>query len=191
MWKKVVCAAVLMGTACGAAFRGGTDGVWLDVPFVAQTKDGCGAATLAMVMQYWERHEGQGMEPAADPQRILRALLGRRAHGIYASAMVNYLRAHGYRAFAFTGDWAMVEEHLRRGRPLIAAVRPEGSHALHYVVMAGVEPERKIVLVNDPERRKLMQVEETEFEREWKATGHWTLLAVPENGLAVPASGAR
>jgi len=26
--------------------------VWLDVPFVKQEKDGCGAASIAMVMQY-------------------------------------------------------------------------------------------------------------------------------------------
>lgn len=182
MLRKLVCAVMLMGAACGAAFAGGTDGVWLDVPFVAQTKDGCGAATLAMVMQYWEHHEGQSMEPAADPERILHALFRKRAHGIYASAMVDYLKTHGYRAFAFAGDWAMVEKHLRQGRPLIAAVRPEGSHALHYVVVAGVEPKDHIVLVNDPEQRKLMKVDETEFEREWKATGHWTLLAVPAGG---------
>ena len=30
-------------------------GVWLDVPFVRQEKDGCGAASIAMVMQYWQR----------------------------------------------------------------------------------------------------------------------------------------
>jgi ABC-type bacteriocin/lantibiotic exporter with double-glycine peptidase domain len=179
MLKKLVCAAMLMGAACGAGFAGGAGGVWLDVPFVAQTKDGCGAATLAMVMRYWEHQQGRSMQPAAEPERILDALYAKRAHGIYASAMVEYLEAHGYRAFAFTGDWAMVEDHLRHGRPLIAAVRPEGSHALHYVVVAGVEPERHLILINDPEQRKLMKVGETEFEHEWKATGHWTLLAVP------------
>ncbi len=182
MLRKLVCAALLMGAACGAAIQGGTDGVWLDVPFVAQTKDGCGAATLSMVMQYWAHQEKRSAEPAADAQRILEALYAKRAHGIYASAMVEYLKAHGYRAFAFTGDWAMVADHLQHGRPLIAAVRPEGSRALHYVVVAGVEPDRRIVLVNDPEQRKLMKVNEAEFEHEWKATGHWTLLAVPAEG---------
>lgn len=182
MLRKLVSAALLMGAACGATIAGGTDGVWLDVPFVAQTRDGCGAATLAMVMQYWEHQQGRSVEPAAEAEWILDALYAKRAHGIYASAMVEYLKAHGFRAFAFAGDEAMVEEHVRKGRPLIAAVRPEGSRALHYVVIAGVEPEKHIVLVNDPEQRKLMQVDEAEFEREWKATGRWTLLAVPADG---------
>ncbi|HEV2215250.1 MAG TPA: C39 family peptidase, partial [Terracidiphilus sp.] len=101
MLRQLVSAALLMGAACGAAIQGGTDGVWLDVPFVAQTKDGCGAAALAMVMQYWEHHEGRGLEPDAEADRILQALYAKRAHGIYASAMVEYLKAHGYRAFAF------------------------------------------------------------------------------------------
>ena len=34
-------------------------GVWLDVPFVKQEKDGCGAASIAMVMQYWQAQQGQ------------------------------------------------------------------------------------------------------------------------------------
>ena len=34
-------------------------GVWLDVPFVRQEKNGCGAASIAMVMQYWQRQQGK------------------------------------------------------------------------------------------------------------------------------------
>ena len=30
-----------------------TSGIWLDVPFVPQEKNGCGAAVIAMVMDYW------------------------------------------------------------------------------------------------------------------------------------------
>jgi len=31
----------------------GVPGVWLDVPFVKQEKEGCGSASVAMIMQYW------------------------------------------------------------------------------------------------------------------------------------------
>lgn len=180
--KKHLSVAVLLLSACSATFAQGASGVWLDVPYVAQTKDGCGAASLSMVMQYWEHEQGQRETNAADAGHILHAIYSKHARGIYASAMVHYLKAHGYRAFAFTGDWAMVEDHLQHGRPLIAALRPEGSHALHYVVVAGMEPEQRLILVNDPEQRKLMKVDEAEFDREWKATGYWTLLAVPTGG---------
>ena len=28
-------------------------GVWLDVPFVKQSEDGCGSAAISMLLQYW------------------------------------------------------------------------------------------------------------------------------------------
>jgi hypothetical protein len=37
---------------CGAAPHAEPAGVWLDVPFVSQEKNGCGAASIAMVVRY-------------------------------------------------------------------------------------------------------------------------------------------
>jgi len=34
-------------------------GLWLDVPFVKQEKNGCGSASIAMVMQYWQKQQGR------------------------------------------------------------------------------------------------------------------------------------
>ena len=34
-------------------------GIWLDVPFVKQEKEGCGAASIAMVMQFWQQQQGR------------------------------------------------------------------------------------------------------------------------------------
>ena len=36
------------------------------------------------------------------------------------------------------------------------------------------------VLTNDPAKRKLLKQARTNFEKEWKAAGNWTLLAVPQ-----------
>ena len=33
-------------------------GIWLDVPFVKQSRDGCGAASIDMITQYWSRQQG-------------------------------------------------------------------------------------------------------------------------------------
>ncbi len=116
--------------------------MWLDVPFVAQTKDGCGAASIAMVMQYWERQQGQPMRTEAEPEQILRALYSEPARGIYASAMAHYFQANGFRAFAFPADWIDIERELHYGRPLIVALKPGAS--LHYVVVAGVDQPSKL-----------------------------------------------
>ena len=47
---------------------------WLDVPFVPQSRDGCGAAAIAMVMQYWIRTNLHLDSAAADDSRIYKLL---------------------------------------------------------------------------------------------------------------------
>jgi uncharacterized protein YvpB len=165
--------------ACASALAAGRAGLWLDVPFVAQEKDGCGAAAIAMIMQYWELQQGQPINHEGDPAQIFRVLYSQPAHGIYASAMEGYFQQNGYRAFAFAGDWADLERQLEKGRPLVAALKPSSGSSLHYVVVAGVDEPNHLVLVNDPAQRKLLKVDRDRFEREWNAAGHWLLLAVP------------
>ena len=53
---------------------------------------------------------------------------------------------------------------------------------LHYVVVAGLDWQRGMVLQNDPAGRKLLEQGRSDFETEWKAAGNWTLLAVPQGG---------
>lgn len=174
-------AAVLLPVLCCAALAADAVNIWIDVPFVRQQKDGCGAASIAMVMQYWQQHQGLPANPNAAYDRIQVKLYAPRAHGIYASAMERYFRQNGYRTFAFAGKWSDMERELQSGRPLIAALKPvAGSSELHYVVVVGIDEPDRLILVNDPEQRKLLKEDQTVFARDWKATGNWTLLAVPE-----------
>jgi ABC-type bacteriocin/lantibiotic exporter with double-glycine peptidase domain len=166
---------------CGSLLAAGTSGVWLDVPFVRQEKNGCGAASMAMVMQYWLQQQGR-VSDEADPALIQRALYSRQAQGIYASDIEQYLQQHGFRTFAFHGEWESLKEHLEKGRPLLVALRPSGDAPLHYVVVTGLDWDRGLVMVNDPAARKLLKEERSKFEAEWKATANWTLLAVPQQG---------
>lgn len=155
-------------------------GVWLDVPFVQQEKDGCGAASIAMVMRYWRQKQGRVADSSSAAAEIQRALYSREAHGIYASGMQRYFEQQGFRAFAFPGEWSDLRQHLEKGRPLIVALKPSAGAPLHYVVVAGIDWERGLVMVNDPAQRKLLKQDRSSFEREWNAAGKWTLLAVPQ-----------
>jgi ABC-type bacteriocin/lantibiotic exporter with double-glycine peptidase domain len=169
---------------CGGLFAAEPPGVWLDVPFVKQEKNACGAASIAMVMQYWQRQ--QGNLPSDDAEQIQRALYSPQAHGIYASAMEGYFRQRGFLTVAFRGEWEDLKEHLEKGRPLIVALNtPHDS--LHYVVVAGLDWEQGVVLKNDPAERKLLKQGRSDFEKEWKAAGNWTLLAVPQQGDPSPS----
>jgi ABC-type bacteriocin/lantibiotic exporter with double-glycine peptidase domain len=164
---------------CGTLVGASPPGVWLDVPFVKQEKDGCGAASIAMVMQYWLKQEGRAPELAADGRYIQRALYSRPAHGIYASDLQGYLERQGFQTFAFSGRWEDLRQHLEKGRPLIVALKPGAAQPLHYVVVAGLDWERGLVMVNDPAGRKLLKEDRVKFETEWKSADSWTLLALP------------
>lgn len=94
--------------------------------------------------------------------------------------MERYFQQNGYRTFEFSGEWTFLKQQLGKGRPLIAALKPGSSSELHYVVVAGLDDEHELVLVNDPAQRKLLKEDRSRFEKEWKATKYWTLLAVPE-----------
>jgi predicted double-glycine peptidase len=156
-------------------------GVWIDVPFVHQPRDGCGAAALAMVMDYWAGQQSRRtpQPDVADVDRIQHELYVPREHGIPASAMQSYLERHGFRVFALSGRWSDLEEQLGKGRPLIVAIRPQGQKEFHYVVIVGVDPARGLVTMNDPAERKLLPEERAAFEKDWSATHNWMLLAVP------------
>jgi uncharacterized protein YvpB len=152
----------------------------LDVPFVKQEAGGCGAASLSMVMQYWRQQQGKVVDESADQTEIMRSIYSSSGHGIYASALERYLQQHGFRTFAFHGNWDDLEQHLEKGRPLIAALKPlRGSSSLHYIVVVGIDAAQNVVLVNDPAQRKLLKEDRSSFEHEWSATDKWTLLAVP------------
>lgn len=167
----------------GALFAAAQAGLWLDVPFVKQEKNGCGAASIAMVMQYWRKQPaGAGLpDSVSDPATIQQTLYSRKGHGIYASDLEDYFRQHGFTVFAFSGTWDDLKQHLEKGRPVIVALKPSRlESSLHYVVIAGVDETRGLALMNDPAQRKLLSQPRREFEKEWSGAGHWTLLAVPQ-----------
>jgi ABC-type bacteriocin/lantibiotic exporter with double-glycine peptidase domain len=181
MLPRVRRTVVLLLWVCGTLFAIDPSGIWLDVPFVKQVKDGCGAATIAMVMQYWQQQQqGRSGNPIVEAAQIQRALQSDAAHGIYASAMEGYFQRSGYRSFAFHGNWGILEQHLKKGRPLIVALKPGSTLPLHYVVVVGLDSVRQLVLLNDPAERKLRKEDRSRFEQQWTAAGDWTLLAVPE-----------
>ncbi|HZU30639.1 MAG TPA: C39 family peptidase [Candidatus Angelobacter sp.] len=166
---------------CGLIFSETTSGLWLDVPFIRQEKDGCGAATIAMVMQYWLGQQNRPADSSADAVTIQRALYSSKDHGIRASDMDRYFQEHRFRTFAFHGKWGDFEQHLKKGRPLIVALKPSAlESSLHYVVVVGIDSGQNIVYLNDAAQRKLLKQERASFEKQWNAVGNWTLLALPE-----------
>jgi ABC-type bacteriocin/lantibiotic exporter with double-glycine peptidase domain len=169
---------VLLLVLCAGAFASDPPGSWIDIPFVQQGRNGCGPASIAMVMQYWQaRSDASSSRDLAEIERVLQP---DPKQGVRASAMVRYFEQNEYRAFAFSGTWADLEREIAKGRPVIVALKPDEGNSLHYVVIAGVNNNERVVLLNDPAQRKLLKEDRAQFEQEWKVTGFWTLLALPE-----------
>src|ERR1700740_836195 len=144
-----------------------TAGTWIDVPFVAQSRDGCGSASISMVIRYWETRKAQTDPPVADPEKIQAALFSPSAGGIPASRMRKYFQDIGYRVFAFQGRWADLKHHLEQGRPLIVALRESWAPGpLHYVVLVGIDADRGYLFMNDPAQQKMLRISREGFESE-------------------------
>jgi len=181
MKLRFIFALLLMAAAgAGIALAAESPAIWIDVPYIAQAKDGCGSASISMVMQYWENKSGRAASPSADAKAIQSALFSSSDGGILASKMQDYFRESGYRIFAFQGAWSDLEHHIRQGRPLIVGLKASGPHEpFHYVVVVGIDSTRGYVFVNDPAQQKMLRISRQGFESEWSYTRNWTLLAVP------------
>ncbi len=173
MPAPILTTALLMAWAVAEA-----PGHWLDIPFVRQTGNGCGSACISMVIQYWEREAGRPLERGENEPDIRRTLSSPKERGISASSMESFFRDHGFHVFAFTAEWEDLEQQLSKGRPLIVCLQ-ESKADLHYVVVAGTDRGQGVVMVNDPARRKLLKLGCEDFQKRWRGSGNWTLLAVP------------
>ena len=162
--RLVLALAITAGARSRAA-----EAIWLDVPFIAQEKNGCGSASLAMLIRYWGKD--------ADAARIQGELYSPAEKGIPAAAMQRYLDSRGFRAYVFRGEWQDLLHHISLGRPPIVCFKPSRRGPFHYAVAAGAGD--GAVSLNDPADRKLRKWERGEFEKMWRAAGNWTLLAVP------------
>src|ERR1700730_15569809 len=90
--SSVVCAGSLVAAQ--------PPGLWIDVPYIAQAKDGCGSAEISMVMKSCDHRNAQTSLNAADPEHIQAALYSAAAGCIPASKMREYFQESGYRVFA-------------------------------------------------------------------------------------------
>lgn len=178
--RRILGLALLFAGGAALALAAETPAIWIDVPFIAQAKNGCGSASIAMVVDYWSKKTGTAAPAVADVAKIQQALYSPKEDGIPARAMQRYFEDSGYRTFAFASDWGELQRHLSRGRPLIVSLKASGPHGpLHYVVVVGLDAARGYVYVNDPAQQKMLRLSREGFESEWSATHYWTLLAVP------------
>lgn len=148
----------------------------LAVPFVAQQKNGCGAASVAMVMQYWAGQRGSTVQ-YPDAAAVYGTLYNPALRGIPLVEMKRYLEAQGFRAYTVHGQWTDLATHVDKGRPVIVSLKKRGSGPMHFAVVTGTTSEH--VLLNDPTRQQTTRMKSPAFEKLWRKADGWMLLAVP------------
>jgi len=159
-------------------------GVWLDVPYVKQSEDGCGSAVISMLLQYWNAHGAHVDSQRADAAAIQKLLYSHGARGIFASDMQAYLKDSGFRVFPLEGNWTDLQEQLKQGRPLIVSLQPGSAKSpLHFVVVTGIDWQTAAVFINDPARGKLLRIARADFEKQWRPNHNWMLLILPEKAV--------
>src|SRR5207247_6399865 len=73
-----------------------------------QAKNGCGPASVSMVMAYWR-------PGGSDPAGIERALYSRDT-GTFAADIERFFSQEGFSAFAFQGEWADLAQRSEERR---------------------------------------------------------------------------
>jgi len=147
--------------------------VWLDVPFVRQTENGCGSAVAWMILEYWSA------APTFD--EVHRVLYSSNKNGVSTDDMERFFRERDFKTWSFRGEWMDLQHHLAKGRPIIVCLKPaKHSATLHFVAVTGLDESEDVVLVNDPAGRKLQKMVRSDFERQWASADYWTLLVVPQ-----------
>lgn len=152
-------------------------GAPLEVPFFRQEKNGCGAASAAMVAHYWASRVPQPANSMPSPAAFYSRLFDAEIRGVLLSEMRRYLQELGFHAFTFRGRWSDLETHLSKGRPLIIGLKKGGTSGLHFAVVTGTYPGG--VWLNDPTRKRAHRQKQAEFEKQWESGGSWILLATP------------
>ncbi len=170
-------AAIVAATVALAA--AGERGVWIDVPFVKQTRNGCGAANAAMLLRYWDAQGAKLVGAEASLETLHQQLYSAELRGAIGSELEKLLQGAGFRTFAFEGRYEDLEKHLAKGRPLVVCVKPRGQRRLHFALAVGLDLSENVILLNDPARRKLTKMDRSKFLESWAGAGNWTLLAVP------------
>src|SRR5437879_13311444 len=144
------------------AFQGvatGAPGIWLDVPLVKQERNACGAASISMVMQYWNKDKSLLLSAGADPRVIQQALYSKEAKGIFASSMERYFQEAGFRTFVFQGEWMDLKHHLLLGRHMIVCLKgSRRNDPRHYVVVTGLDWQQDHVILRETALRRILRL---------------------------------
>ncbi len=145
---------------------------YIDVPMVEQENNLCGAASLTMVFKYWGKNISQ--------YSVSDKIFNQSHKGILSNDLKSFSEKMGFLAFIYKSEINNIKENIKKGRPLIAAIRSQAPSGFHYVVIVGFDEELALIFVNDPYLGKMKSMNVQDFSEKWKEANYWTLLLLPK-----------
>lgn len=155
-----------------------------DVPYVKQSDNHCGPATLSMVMQYWGEHAHTNDQL----NDLTKQTYTSDAKGSFQTDMISAARRHGYMAVPIEGMKALLDE-VTAGHPVII-FENLGLNWLpqwHYAVVYGFNLNKKKILMHSgPKPHTTEDIKD--FERSWQLGNYWGLVVMRPGHFAVSAN---
>ena len=186
-WVSVVLLVLTAGAGCatGPSLPKSADPHWIEISnvrlFLVSEEDDCGVAALTSVLTFW-RPDLSLSEVRSEVQSEARRPMGPELprQGVAAGTLRTVALAHGVRAFLVKGTWDDLVHEIRSGRPVIIGLAEQhGSQRMgHYVVIAGINPVTRTLLVADP-RGSWRRVEEPMLMTEWRPANQLALVILP------------
>jgi hypothetical protein len=148
------------------------------LPFISQTANNCGPASVAEVLAFWGINRGQ-----AEVQSVLRG--DGNPYGMTPAGVPSYVSSLGLDALLGTaGTAGLMKELLRAGFPVIVNQTVSNANLeLHYRPIEGFDDERGVFIASDPLIGPQYAISYAEFEQDWVYTGHRFMVVYPPNKL--------
>lgn len=142
-----------------------------NVPFIAQKKNFCGPASLAMVMNYY------GVRISQD--EIAKEIYEPGAEGTLSAQLVLYTLQKGFEAEMYNGNLDDLKEKIRADFPLIVSVKADSSDKTHYMVVWGYDDLDKRILAHSGRKERVVMGYD-EFIDMWKRADFLTVWMYPK-----------
>jgi hypothetical protein len=154
------------------------------LPFISQTANNCGPASVAQVLSFWGINRAQ-----AEVQSVLRG--DGNPYGMTPGGVPGYAASLGMDVvMGMSGTQGLLKELLRAGFPVIVNQTVSVSDlTFHYRPLEGFDDELGVFIASDPLIGPEHPISYAEFDREWAYTGNrFMVIHPPDKGDALNAA---
>lgn len=152
----------------------------IDVPFIKQSINYCGPASLAMIMNY----KGHGVKT----EDVAKQIYTPKQKGSLPTDIIGSARRNGMIAVPVHGISSLIKE-LAAGNPVLIFenLGLEWYPLYHYAVAVGYDVTTSSIILHSGEK-KFERTDLKVFERSWKLTNYWGLVILNPRELSANGS---